>query len=61
MSKNFRLKATDIKPVAEGYGGCVATDRITIDGERVGHMYREAPVDPVDLVPSPTDMEIDGD
>jgi hypothetical protein len=48
MSKDFRLKAIDIKPVAEGYGGCIATDRITVDGERVGSMYRQAPIDSVD-------------
>lgn len=29
-------------------GGCIATDRITVDGERVGSMVRQAPVDDVD-------------
>jgi hypothetical protein len=41
MSKTFRLAAADIKPIAEGYGMGIATDRITVDGEPVGHMYRE--------------------
>ena len=48
MNKNFRLKASDIKPIAQGFGGCIATDRITVDGERVGYMYRDEPSDPAD-------------
>ncbi len=48
MRKDFRLAAADLKPIAEGYGGCIATDRITVDGERVGYMHRQAPMDPVD-------------
>lgn len=48
MSKNFRLKAAEIKPIAEGHGGCIATDRITVHGERVGYMVRDAPQDPAD-------------
>jgi hypothetical protein len=48
MAKEFRLKAGDIKPIAQGHGRCIATDRITVGGEPVGYMYREAPEDPVD-------------
>ena len=43
MTKQFKLSADQIKPVAEGYGGCIATDRITVDGYPVRFMYREAP------------------
>jgi hypothetical protein len=46
--KNFRLKPSDIKPLAEGHGGCVATDRITVDGRKVGYMYREPQHNPDD-------------
>ena len=35
-------------PVAVGYGACLATDRITVDGEIVGYCYREAPDNEVD-------------
>lgn len=42
MKKQFRLTANDIKPLASGYGGCIATDMITVEGKRVGFMYREA-------------------
>ena len=43
--KQFRLRADQIKPLAEGRGGCFATDMITVDGHRVGYMYREQPDD----------------
>ena len=39
----FKLKANEIKPVAPGRGHCIATDLITVHGERVGYMYRERP------------------
>lgn len=45
MKKEFRLKADQIRSLVCGYGSCLATDRITVDGERVGYMYREAPRD----------------
>lgn len=41
--KNFKLKSTDIQPLAEDLGSCFATDRITVDGAKVGFMYREEP------------------
>jgi hypothetical protein len=40
--KPFRLRADQIKPVATGYGGCIATDMITCEGRKVAFMYREA-------------------
>jgi len=43
MTKQFKLSTEQIKPVAEGYGGCIATDKITVDGYPVRFMYREAP------------------
>jgi len=43
MSKQFRLHADQIKSVAPGFGGCYATDRITVDGHPVCYAYREAP------------------
>ena len=39
--KSFRLAAAQIKARVEGYGYCYATDRITVDGQLVGYMYRE--------------------
>jgi hypothetical protein len=43
MRKHFRLSAEQIKPLAVGYGSCLASDRITVDGSPVGFMYRESP------------------
>lgn len=39
--KKFALSANQIKPLAEGLGGCIATDRITVNGAPVGYMVRE--------------------
>lgn len=43
ISKVFKLKADEIAPIALGIGGCLATDRIVVDGSKVGYMYRENP------------------
>jgi hypothetical protein len=40
-NKKFRLAASDIKRLAPGHGGCIASDMITVDGHHVGFMYRE--------------------
>lgn len=42
-TKRFRLSAADIQPLAMGFGSCIASDHITVDGMAVGFMYREAP------------------
>ena len=34
--------------LAPGHGSCYATDRITVEGRRVGFMYREQPDNPTD-------------
>ena len=39
--KEFLLTAQDIRPLVESRMGCIATDRITVDGLRVGFCYRE--------------------
>ena len=44
LGKVYKLKPHEIAPVAEGWGGCLATDRITVDGMPVGYMYREVPI-----------------
>jgi hypothetical protein len=33
----------EIKSLAPGRGSCIATDKITVQGEKVGYMYREEP------------------
>jgi hypothetical protein len=43
MSKKFYKLPGEIKPIAIGYGACLATDHITVEGKKVGYMYREEP------------------
>lgn len=47
--KKFYLPAKDIKQLIEHSGGCIASDRITVDGSPVGYMYREPPHNDADM------------
>ena len=40
-AKKLRLEPNEIKPLSRNRGGCLATDRITVQGEKVGYMYRQ--------------------
>ena len=42
MTKQFKLSKEQIKRLVPHDGGCIASDRITVDGRPVGFMYREA-------------------
>ncbi|MGV1684230.1 DUF2185 domain-containing protein [Sphingopyxis sp. NJF-3] len=42
------MSKDDIHPLATGRGGCIASDRITIDGLPVRFMYRQQPHNPQD-------------
>lgn len=46
--KKFKLNNNQIKLLANGYGGCIASDRITVEGLPVRFMYKEAPAHPED-------------
>ena len=44
--KDFAIPSAQIRPILrnwKGPAGCIATDRILVDGCRVGYMYREMP------------------
>jgi len=41
MSKDFKLKPEEIKQLISPMGGCLATDKITVDGLPIDYMYRE--------------------
>jgi hypothetical protein len=42
--KNFHIKGENIKQLlSRPFGGCMATDKITVNGELVDFMYREEP------------------
>jgi hypothetical protein len=47
-AKKFKLAADAIGRIIPEAGSCLASDRILVDGERVGWMYREAPDQPED-------------
>jgi len=48
MAKKFKLDKTRIRQLIPNIGACFATDRITVEGCKVGFMYREKPDDDVD-------------
>ena len=41
--KEYKLKSDEIIKLTEMKGGCIASDKITIDGLPIGYMYRENP------------------
>lgn len=47
-SKIYKLKAEQIKKLIEPIGGCIATDKITVEGEFVDYMVRERPNNDID-------------
>jgi hypothetical protein len=48
LNKQFKLSAEQIRPLATGRGGAIASDRITVDGRPVGYMYRTPPRNELD-------------
>ena len=43
VAKRFKPDSARIRALAPGRGSCLASDHITVDGKRVGYMYRESP------------------
>lgn len=46
--KTFRLTPDQIEDLAPRRGACMATDLITVEGQKVGFMYRDEPDDALD-------------
>jgi hypothetical protein len=46
--KRFHLAPSEIRPIATGFGSCIASDEITVGGHKVGYAYREEPDDKID-------------
>ena len=45
-NRNYQVKAEDVKHLLadwEGADGCIATNRITVEGRKIGYCYREEP------------------
>lgn len=47
-TKKFRLSSHEIEPLVGTMGGCIAPDRITVEGYPVRFMYREEPDNKLD-------------
>jgi hypothetical protein len=43
VTKKFKIDGQNIKQLIKSIGGCMATDKITVDGELVDSMYRDNP------------------
>jgi hypothetical protein len=43
VTKKFKIDGQNIKQLIKPIGGCMATDKITVDGELVDFMYRDSP------------------
>ena len=41
--KALRIADCDLRPIVAAMGACLASDRIMVDGCRVGYCYRETP------------------
>ena len=48
MEKNFLLNEENIKPLIKIKGSCIASDKITTMGKKIGYMYRENPTSEFD-------------
>ena len=46
--KAFRIAGQQIRQIIPDMGSCLASDRITVDGMKVGYMYREQPDNEID-------------
>ena len=46
--KNYKLKAEEIVQLIGPMGGCIATDKITFEGELVDYMIHEEPRNDID-------------
>ena len=48
LDKKFKILGDKIVDLIGNIGGCIATDKITVDGLPVGYMYREEPSNDLD-------------
>ncbi|MEK6322979.1 MAG: DUF2185 domain-containing protein [Acidobacteriota bacterium] len=43
LNQQFKIPGNQIRQLIPNMGSCFATDRITVDGLKVGYMFRELP------------------
>ena len=46
--EKFKFKKEEIKQLTRIKGSCIASNKITVEGEKIGYMYREKPSNEVD-------------
>lgn len=46
--KIYKISADNIKKIINSSGSCIASDKITVEGLKVGYMYRENPTNETD-------------
>ena len=46
--EKFKLKKEEIKQLTKIKGSCIASNKITVEGEKIGYMYKEKPSNEVD-------------
>lgn len=46
--EKFKLKKEEIKQLTKIKGSCIASNKITVDGEKIGYMYKEKPSNELD-------------
>ena len=48
MSKLFAIPGEQMRELVEMLGGCLITDRVTVDRQPIGYMYRAVATEPAD-------------
>ena len=48
MNKQFAIPKEQVKQLVPPMGGCFITDRVMVDGQKIGYMYREVSRRPED-------------
>lgn len=48
VADRFKLSSDEIRPLVNGYGGCIASKKITDEGFPVRFMYRQQPDNEID-------------
>jgi hypothetical protein len=48
MEKQYKLKEEEIVQLVSGYGGCIASDKVTVEGLPMMYMYHDKPHNEMD-------------
>lgn len=48
MNKKYQISPENLKKIIDTQGSCIASDKITVEGLKIGYMYRENPTNEFD-------------